>query len=68
MPDKLLGRFLNDLRNQAGDHSSMVRDARAYCESKGIPATQRLSEEEQRDILRVVLQRLAERVMEPDCR
>ena len=68
MPDKLLGRFLNDLRNHASDHSSMVMDVQEYCQSRGIPTTRRLSEEEQRDILRVVLQRLAERVMEPDCR
>lgn len=68
MPDKLLGRFLTDLRNHASDHASMVRDARAYCESKGIPATQRLSEDEQKDILRVIFQRLTERVMTPDSR
>lgn len=68
MPDKLLGRFLNDLRNQAGDHSSMVRDAQEYCQSRGIPTTRRLSEDEQRDILRVIFQRLTERVMTPDSR
>lgn len=68
MPDKLLGRFLNDLRNHASDHASMVRDVQEYCQSRGIPTTRRLSEDEQRDILRVISQRLAERVMTPDSR
>lgn len=68
MPDKLLGRFLNDLRNHASDYVAIAMDVQEYCQSRGIPTTRRLSEEEQRDILRVVLQRLAERVMEPDCR
>jgi len=63
-----LGRFLTDLRNHASDHASIAMDVQEYCQSRGIPANRRLSEEEQRDILRVILQRLAERVMEPDCR
>ncbi len=68
MPDKLLGRFLNDLRNHAGDHVAIAMDIKQYCQSKGIPATQRLSEDEQKDILRVIFQRLTERVMTPDSR
>jgi hypothetical protein len=68
MPDKLLGRFLNDLRNHASDHASMVRDVQEYCQSRGIPTTRRLSEEDQREILRVVFERLTERVMTPDSR
>lgn len=64
MPAKLLGRFLNDSRNHAGDHASMVRDAHAYCESRGIPTTRPLTEDEQRDILRMVFRRLTDRVMD----
>jgi hypothetical protein len=68
MPDKLLGRFLNDLRNHASDHVAIAMDVQEYCQSRGIPTTRRLSEDEQKDILRVIFQRLTERVMTPDSR
>jgi len=63
MSEKLVGRLLNNLRNNVADFASISRDVKDYCQLNEIPTDRRLTADEQAGILEAVFQKLTERIM-----